>query len=57
MANDRSPIDAMVGQQPEDLVRRVHPDGEQDEAAQEASRSGGNAKLPANISPFKLGSK
>lgn len=52
----RSPIDAMVGNEPEDIVeskiygRPV----KQDEAAEDISREGGTSKLPSNIMPFSI---
>lgn len=56
MASGRTKVDEAVGSDAEDLVRgKLHPDtGEQDEAAQKVSREGGTAKLPSNLSPFKL---
>lgn len=52
----QSKIDAMVGNEPEDIVREkiYGATPEQDVAAEKVSHDGGTAKLPSNIKPFSL---
>lgn len=54
----RTKLDELVGTEAEDVIRKIHPDtGKQDEAAEENSRAGGDARLPSNIKPFTLNGK
>lgn len=58
MAAGQTPIDAMVGEQPEDIVPKIRPlKTKAADVAEDVSRSGGETKVPTTITPFKLGGR
>lgn len=59
MSDGRSPLDKLVGGQPEDVRRKFYPgeyDGTTDKALEQA-QEGGSSKMPDPPTPFKLGGK
>lgn len=53
----RTKIDELVGNDAEDIVKKIHPDAGRDDAAAETAQSGGNATPAPNIKPFTLQGK
>lgn len=58
MSNGQTDLDRAVGDQPEDLVRKVRPgefSGAEDSAMDAPHRGGGTHNATETMKPFKLG--